>query len=425
MVISRRAAAIATSSGIIDQEYLDETLEPDRRQQIPDALWRAIRAPRGGRRGLSTKVRHIREGIDQGFYKGNYPFVTREGLEYARQWRFQVCDSVLQGATVWEIETSSSEEEVQILERPAAKARPTPKASEPVPVLGKPAAKARPTSKVPEPSDHPAGSTWGTSSASSSSVLPPAKPSGTHQLRARAKPSAKAIERILKPRPYLPDTVVWFDRENKAEDVGSGQDPVGVNFKEVSNYSSYRGYKTYIKADSPEYPKFILFLDWHQVLDRSRTEGTWNDKFPEDSITFLNRLKGAAEETWGHRDALLIVIVSHIEHSSKNLDNLLRICNQYRQIADEGIITSIFITRERCGVVGKAATIKSYTLDYQIPCALVDDNHEVISENSAEVHTCHIQIRRKPKCPAAETVQHYLLDCAAPLERLLWRYRHR
>jgi hypothetical protein len=111
-------------------------------------------------------------------------------------------------------------------------------------------------------------------------------------LRARAKPSAKAIERILKPRPYLPDTVVWFDRGNKAEDVGSGQDPVGVNFKEVSNYSSYRGYKTYIKADSPEYPKFILFLDWHQVLDRSRTEGTWNDKFPEDSITFLNRLKG-------------------------------------------------------------------------------------------------------------------------------------
>jgi hypothetical protein len=155
LVISRRAAAIATSSGIIDQEYLDETLEPDRRQQIPDALWRAIRAPRGGRRGLSTKVRHIREGIDQGFYKGNYPFVTREGLEYARQWKFQVCDSVLQGATVWEIETSSSEEEVQILERPAAKARPTPKASEPVPVLGKPAAKARPTSKVPEPSESP------------------------------------------------------------------------------------------------------------------------------------------------------------------------------------------------------------------------------------------------------------------------------
>ena len=132
-----------------------------------------------------------------------------------------------------------------------------------------------------------------------------------------------------------------------------------------------------------------------------------------------------AEQTWGHRDALSIVIVSHIEHSSKNLDNLLRIYNQYRQIADEGLITSIFVTRERCGIAGKAATIWSYTLNYQIPSALVDDNHEVIAENSEEVHTCHIHIRRKPKCPAAETLQHYLLDCAAPLERLLWRYRHR
>ena len=88
-------------------------------------------------------------------------------------------------------------------------------------------------------------------------------------------------------------------------------------------------------------------------------------------------------------------------------------------------MTTIFVTRERCGIVGKAATIKSYTLDYEMPCALADDNHEVIRENPEEVHTCHIHIRRKPKCPEAEVVQHYLLDCAAPLERFFWRYRHR
>ena len=161
--------------------------------------------------------------------------VTRDGLEYAKQWKFQVSNSVLQGATVWEIETSE-EEEVQILERPAAKARPTPKASEPVQILARPAAKARLTSKASGPVDYPTGS-------SSSSVVPQAKSSGTHQLGARAKPAAKAIERILRPRLYLPDTVVWFDRGNKAEDIGSGPDPVGVNFKEVSNYSAYRGYQ--------------------------------------------------------------------------------------------------------------------------------------------------------------------------------------
>ena len=374
LVISRRAVAITTSSGVIDQEYLDETLEP-----IANFRSRTSCGDRSGRREVDEEVLRQRFGIST-------PFVTRDGLEYAKQWKFQVSNSVLQGATVWEVETSSSGGGSD---------------------LGKASCKSS-TSKASGPFDYPTGS-------SSSSVVPQAKSSGTHQLGARAKPAAKAIERILRPRLYLPDTVVWFDRGNKAEDIGSGPDPVGVNFKEVSNYSAYRGYKTYVKADSPEYPKFILFLDWHQVLDRSKT---WNNTFPQDSITFLQRLQEAAEQTWGHRDALSIVIVSHIEHSSKNQDNLLRICNQYRQIADKGLITSIFVTRERCGIVGKAATIKSYILNDPIPCALVDDNHEVITENSEEVHTCHIHIRRKPKCPAAETVQHYLLDCAAPLERL-------
>ena len=52
-------------------------------------------------------------------------------------------------------------------------------------------------------------------------------------------------------------------------------------------------------------------------------------------------------------------------------------------------------------------------------------NQELYSQLSDSLRFGHIHIRRRPKCPAAETVQHYLLDCAAPLERLLWRYRHR
>ena len=90
-------------------------------------LWRSIQAPRGGRRGLATKVRRVK-GISQGCYQGTYPFITGAGFEYAKQWKFQISNSVLQGATVWEVESSSSGEEVQILERQAAKARPTPKA---------------------------------------------------------------------------------------------------------------------------------------------------------------------------------------------------------------------------------------------------------------------------------------------------------
>ena len=84
--------------------------------------------------------------------------------------------------------------------------------------------------------------------------------------------------------------MVWLDRGNKAEDIDSGPEPVGVNFKEVSNYSSYKGPKTCVKAGSPDYPKLILFLGWHQVLDRSRTEGSWGSTFPRDSIEFLQHL---------------------------------------------------------------------------------------------------------------------------------------
>jgi hypothetical protein len=148
------------------------------------------------------------------------------------------------------------------------------------------AAKARPTSKASGPVDYPTGS-------SSSSVVPEAKSSGTNQLGARAKPAAKAIERILRPRLYLPDTVVWFDRGNKAEDIGSGPDPVGVNFKEVSNYSAYRGYKTYVKADSPEYPKFsFFFLTGTRCWIDQRLRGLGTTHFRRTPLRSCNVLKG-------------------------------------------------------------------------------------------------------------------------------------
>ena len=78
---------------------------------------------------------------------------------------------MFQGATVWEVEASSSEEKVQILERPAAKARPTPEASEPF--------------------DRSASSAQRASS-SSSSVVPQAKPCPSSESRvpkAKSRPS--------------------------------------------------------------------------------------------------------------------------------------------------------------------------------------------------------------------------------------------
>ena len=88
---------------------MDTSIEPERRDQISDVLWRSIKG-RGGRRGYSQKVRHIKEGLQNGAYSLTYPFVTQEGRLYAQLWQFRILDSVSQGASVWEIGSSSESE---------------------------------------------------------------------------------------------------------------------------------------------------------------------------------------------------------------------------------------------------------------------------------------------------------------------------
>ena len=275
--------------------------------------------------------------IALGHYQGTYPFVNQSGYSYASQWKHQVIQSVIQGTTVWEVESSSSEEVAVTLERPKAKPRPSPKSRA---STDNPASSVvssdRPLNPYIDLSDRPVNS----NASSSSSALPKAKPASSSTVLPKANPIravAKAKERTLKPRQYLPDTVVWYDRGNRVSDSGLIPESVGETFKEVQNYSSYKGYKSYVSATSQSqgFPKFILFLDWHQVLDRSKTEGSWNDKFPRESLEFLRRVKDKAVELWGHREALQVVIVSHIEHSSKNLDHLLKTCNTYQQLKDD------------------------------------------------------------------------------------------
>ena len=58
LVISRRAVAITTSSGVIDQEYLDETLEP-----IANFRSRTSCGDRSGRREVDEEVLRQRFGI--------------------------------------------------------------------------------------------------------------------------------------------------------------------------------------------------------------------------------------------------------------------------------------------------------------------------------------------------------------------------
>ena len=74
-------------------------------EEASDVLWCAIHG-RGGKRGYPQKIRHIAEGLSCGVYSNSYPWFTPGGLEYAKKWHYTVDENILQGSTVWEVESS-------------------------------------------------------------------------------------------------------------------------------------------------------------------------------------------------------------------------------------------------------------------------------------------------------------------------------
>ena len=58
---------------------------------------------------------------------------------------------------------------------------------------------------------------------------------------------------------------------------------------------------------------FCLCLDWHQILDRSRTQSTWAvQRVPKENLELLKRLKNV----FGNYSVIAIVL--HIKNSAKN-----------------------------------------------------------------------------------------------------------
>ena len=290
--------------------YIDTGVEPT--ELIGDTLWRCVPAPRGRRRGYSQKLRHLQEGIAQGLYSNKYPFVLSGGHEYARSWGFTIVESVLQGGREWG-ETESEEEAAEsstVLESPAQKAKPAPpkapvittqvisvpvkaavEASQVVslPVQAKPkvrlatSSKGVPQRRTTDLGDESEGTDLQTEAASSEnlepvreSIRPSAviRPSSIPKSLAKVLPSPPpkeppfvspasttsskslpvkaAPEQLLRPNPFLlPDGVLAYERS-------------GDSFEELRSYRNFNG----LLPESGIERKFILFLDYHQVLDR-------------------------------------------------------------------------------------------------------------------------------------------------------------
>lgn len=158
-----------------------------------------------------------------------------------------------------------------------------------------------------------------------------------------------------------------------------------------------------VYTELPAGRKFCLCLDWHQVLDRSRTQSAWaTQRVPKENLELLKRLK----DLFGNH--LVISIVSHIENSAKNEQNLIEACNSTEGLSR--LVSFVIVTRARDGPFGKLRAIEALT-QRKSTALIVDDNVLVIDECSRFIYTIHLHLRRKPWAREPDKVESYLEDC--------------
>ena len=140
----------------------------------------------------------------------------------------------------------------------------------------------------------------------------------------------------------------------------------------------------------------ILFLDHHQVLDRSRSGTSWElQRIPEVN---LEKVENWAEQSEGADFHLFVLSYVHTEH---RLTEVLELYNSSDRA--KRLFNGIIFTREPTGDQGKVAVIKSFveTLDVNHQVAtLIDDKAEILEElhqtySRDLVEAVHIKLNRK------------------------------
>ena len=382
--------------GIITTEYFDQNIE-HQGACCSDLLWRLVKSKRGGPRGYKQKVTHLVKGIEEGHYVDREPYICETGWQYAKDWGFTVVLDVYNPhyykpeSPIWVAESDTEEAQ-----------RPKPKLLESRPKTKAKATSSRATAEEVEEIEE--------------------EEEVTTSVRTFPK-IVKVPSQKEKPSHILPDLVVLYEKDDQG------------NFVQTRDTRFFAGYRSYYSTEQNvqlqtkgkefhESIKLAVFLDYHQVLDRSYSESAWSSgALPKDSVTFLRKVKESAERVFGDRDSVFVAVLSHIESSSKNETSLLQNINN-SPVGSEDLVQIILITRQRCGALGKAKTIEAVTQGHRIPSVIVDDNHQVIQECSDQrIHTAHIKLRRKPAVEDAEVVKNFLLETAEPIERLFGRYR--
>ena len=321
-------------------------------QSITDTLWRAVDFHRSGRRGLAQKAAFIRRGFAEGKFSNYYPYILDPSIFDGQ--RATLRPGVIGDLEkAWEVSSSSAEEREEDPEKQEP-VEVAPKATwlsssgpkeppyPPPPSRLRPAEPSHPPPKkvklVPkEPSGPPPGRSHLEGSSSSSATVARAKPAeptplgvwsvsigatvdltvdttttevagsttskapsgvkqpppflangsayratilGSQQAKPKAVTFSKPVEikqQPLRPRVLLPDTCAYYTWVNGRLTETSTRDCQGA---------------VAIRPELRVSQKLVLALDYHQVLDRSRTETAWAvQRVPRENFELIRKLK--------------------------------------------------------------------------------------------------------------------------------------
>ena len=142
----------------------------------------------------------------------------------------------------------------------------------------------------------------------------------------------------------------------------------------------------------------IVAFDWHQVSDTFRFNSRSCDRIG-DRYELPRGVSQAYQsvDSW-KRPGDLRIILSHINNSRHNKEQLLWTIFQNQPAVDLVVITS-----ERCGISGKLYALGALS-PYSTTCCLIDDNPEVAHEfhrfnqyyKKSNLEFFHIRVPRKP-----------------------------
>ena len=163
----------------------------------------------------------------------------------------------------------------------------------------------------------------------------------------------------------------------------------------------------------------ILFLDFHQVLDRSSEETTFNTgRIPEANVEVVSRIVDYA----ANRGTKLFVFV--LSYTKDRIQHILDALESTQSIIPR--LSGVIITPEPTGWSGKSAVIYSIRESLNVPglqTFLVDDSADVLEECYQwleDFNAVHIKLKRKRSLEGVTYRSRKFLEDAVPdLERFV------